>query len=339
MIIIRPVVKEDFKRYVTLAFQSHINFYTLPKCERLLEKQFNNSLNSFTSDVHAPQDQYYIFVAEDTDTKQLLGVSALAATTGGQEPLFFFRRETVEVKSSFPQVVKQLTILNPVSYAHGPSEVCSLFVDRAARGTGVGKLLSLARFLFMAKYPERFTGSVVSELRGKLVDGTSIFWDAVGSHFFRATLIEVQEKMNYGRSFIADFLPQHPIYEALLPLSVQKIIGQVDKDTEAAYSMLLRLGFEVTNEVDVIDGGPKIVAQKTAIRPVSHSRVLTVGIIEELEPLARSYMIANERLDFRACVQPLVLLSDTSAAISPQTAEALQLGIGDAVRIFDPKSI
>jgi arginine N-succinyltransferase len=137
--------------------------------------------------------------------------------------------------------------------------------------------------------------------------------------------------MNFGRSFITHFLPQYPIYVDLLPFAAQEVIGKVDADTEAAHSMLLRLGFMMTDEIDVIDGGPKIAAQKKDIRVITHSRTVTIERIKEIS--------ANERLDFRAILAPLIFLSEKSIELSEEACRELQVGPRDVVRIFDPKSI
>lgn len=337
MIVIRPIAKDDFPGYLKLAFHAHINFYTLPKSEKLLEHRFEKALHSFSEDHALPEKQFYLFVAEETATKQLLGVSALSATSGGSEPLFFFRKEHLTVQSPLAGVVTKLPILNPVSYLHGPSEVGSLFVDPASRGSGVGKLLSLSRFLFAARFPERFTGSFIAELRGPISNGSSLFWEAIGRHFFDVSFADVQEMMNYGRSFISHFLPEYPIYIDLLPQEVQDSIGQVDKETEPALALLERLGFHRTTEVDVIDGGPMLQAKKEAIVPIQKSVCAHVGKLDNIRPNEPHYLVANEALDFRACLAPIMWRSPTSIAISPEVAAHLKLALSDPVRIFDPK--
>lgn len=339
MIVIRPIGKDDFPGYIKLAFASHINFYTLPKSERLLEHRFERALQSFNDTSVAPERQFYLFVAEDTVSKNLLGVSAISALSGGNEPLYFFRLEYLPVISPLAPVVKKLPVLNPVSYAHGPSEVGSLFVDPASRGTGVGKLLSLSRFLFAARFQERFTGSFISELRGPIQDGSSLFWEAIGRHFFDVSFGEIQEMMNYGRSFIGHFLPQYPIYVDLLPQAVQEMIGKVDEETKPAFNLLSRLGFLPTGEIDVIDGGPKLIAKKEIIPPICASRVAVVGSIKDMPTNLPHYIISNERLDFRAVLAPLTWESNESVSLTPEAAAHLKVGVGDHIRAFNPKEV
>ncbi|MBS0634248.1 MAG: arginine N-succinyltransferase [Verrucomicrobia bacterium] len=307
MIVVRPIAKGDFDQYRQLAYHSHINFYTLPKNDTLLTHLYEKALRSFATDVRTPGPEFYIFVAEDTETKELLGVSALSAISGGNEPLFFFKQ----------RISRGQPILEAVSYPEGPSEVASLFVSPKARGTGVGKLLSLARFMFVARFPERFTDSFIAELRGSLQDETSLFWENVGRKFFDEPFTKVQEMICYGRSFIQGFLPEYPIYVHLLPQAVQDVIGKVDHDTEAAYSLLSRLGFVLTDEVDVIDAGPKVAAKTCDISIVKNSYVT------EAKSLAKAAIISNDKIDFRA-----ILATEVSL-------DALTIGPNESIRVYE----
>ncbi len=332
MIRVRRAKDSDFEEYVTIAFESNINFYTLPKNRDLLENLFQNTLTSFDEEVQSPQKQFYIFVAEDLETNKLLGVSALAATSGEDETLYFYKREYFVNDSMFDRVIRRQELLKPVSYSGGPSEVCSLFVRPKARAKGVGKLLSLARFLFAASFPERFTKTFIAELRGKIENGTSPFWECVGRHFLDATFEEVQHMMNFGRSFIHDFLPTYPLYVSLLPTAAQEVIGKVDNETKGALSILNRLGFIINSEIDVIDAGPKLIANTDSIVPISQSQKMVVKKIGDCT--GPEVIAANEKRDFCA-----IFTSASDGVITPEAQSALQVDVGDTIRIFDPKSM
>lgn len=339
MIIIRPIEKHDFEQYVSLAFLSHINFFTLPKDKSLLQTRFEKALHSFQGGITSPDREFYLFVAEDLTTNKILGVAAISATSGGSEPLYFFRKEELLVESHLDDVVKKIPILNPVNYVRGPSELASLFVLPESRGLGVGKLLSLARFLFVARFPERFTGTIIAELRGKMDNGSSLFWDNVGRHFFHKSFVEVQDMMQYGRSFITHFVPKYPIYIQLLPKEVQNVIGMVDAETLGAFTLLSRLGFQVSDEVDILDAGPKLRATKEKIVAVNKSCVVWVDKIEEAVDETSPVLVSNERLEMRACFASLHYVGQDKVTISRQVASSLEVGVGDPLRLFDPKVV
>ncbi|MBS0656049.1 MAG: arginine N-succinyltransferase, partial [Verrucomicrobia bacterium] len=282
MIIFRPIQYDDLPQFIHIASRAHLGFYTLPKSPKLLEHRIENSSASFQKEITTPGNELYLFAAVETDSNTLLGVSAIAATTGGNEPLYFFRKEYLDVPSHLPAVVKKIPLLTPISYVRGPSEICSLFVLPEYRHTGVGKLLSFARFFFVRLFPERFTGSFFAELRG-IIDqnNSSPFWEGIGRHFFNMPLEQVHEMLEYGRGFISQFLPKHPIYISLLPRQVQEATGQIDSLTKGAFLMLQKLGFEVTDEIDLLDGGPKLRVLKENISIVKNSSIVTVVDIKD----------------------------------------------------------
>src|SRR5208282_1543998 len=108
MILIRPIAMRDLEEYVQLAFSSHINFSTLPKDRCLLVQRLEKTLESFHAHVTHPDSEFYLFVAEDMRTHKLLGVAGISATTGGNEPLYFFRKEVAQIGSQFDAVVKEI---------------------------------------------------------------------------------------------------------------------------------------------------------------------------------------------------------------------------------------
>lgn len=335
MILIRPIESHDFEAYAKLASEAHVNFFTLPKDRRLLEARFERALHSFQSGITTPGREFYLFVAEEIESRKVVGVSAISATTGGNEPLYFFRKEEIIVESHIDAVKKRIPILNPVSYVRGPSELASLFVTPEARGLGAGKLLSLARFLFVARHPERFTGTIIAELRGHLEKSNSRFWDGVGRHFFDMSFEDVQELMRYGRSFIDHFMPKYPIYVDLLPEDVRQLIGKVDVETMGAFKMLEKLGFEVSDEIDILDGGPKLKVFKENVRAVRESQVAYVAQICQTVAGTPTHLVSNERLDFRACLAAIIHPDPLKVTISRDTASALEIGVGDPIRLFD----
>lgn len=334
MIVIRPIARRDLDTYITLSLGSQINMLSMPKDVGLLEHQLDKSVDSFRDGVEVPDKESYLFVAEDTESHELVGVSGITATTGGNEPLYFYRIEYIDVVSNIEAVIKRIPVLNPVSYVRGPSEIGSLFVAPEFRSLGIGKLLSFSRFLFVARFPQRFTGSIITELRGKVEDDKCPFWDIVGRKFFNKSATEVVEMLKYGRSFVGHFLPKYPIYIDLLPYSVQQIIGQPDTHTLGAYSLLKRLGFKPSGDVDVVDAGPKMYALKENIVAITHSERLMVTDLFEANAKEKGFIIANERLDFRACYGQ-VRKEGEKVLISSEVACQLEVGVGDYIRILD----
>lgn len=334
MIFLRPVQKRDLDDIIALSKKASLGFTTFPKDPKALEKKLLKSINSFQKQVDHPNDEFYLFVLEDTDLNKVIGISAVFATTGGGEPLYFFQKEILESQSALPHAPKAIPVLSPISYIRGPSELCSLFLHPEARAHGLGRLLSLGRFLFIAKFQERFTDSFFAELRGVIENEISPFWDGVGRHFLDITLHEVLDLLNNkGRGFIPQFLPKYPIYIPLLPKEVQNVIGKTHVHTEAALMLLMRQGFTITDEIDLFDGGPKLRAMKNEIRTVSESReFLVVKTVESIDSKEKPYLLSNDNINFRACIGPVIIHDNQEITILNETAKALLIDVGNTIR-------
>lgn len=323
MIILRPVREDDIAALLQLFEHAHLGLTSLPKEKSTLALKIQRSLLSFQKKVTEPTDEYYLFVLEESGS--IVGISAIFATTGGGEPLYFFKKEIEE---------EQL-LLTPVSYVRGPSELCSLFLHPDMRKKGVGKLLSFGRLLFVAEHPERFTASFFAELRGVIIDDHSPFWDGLGSHFLHISFVETQERPQAGRRFISHFLPKYPIYVTLLAKDAQEALGKTHPHTEAALKMLLQQGFEITDEVDIFDGGPKLKGIKKNLSTIADSKNRVVHSIQDQVDSTTLYFFANNGLeDFRATLGHCILV-DEQVILPTDIAEALRISQGDTIRIYE----
>ena len=335
MIFLRPARKDDVKAVCSLADKSLIGITTLPKDHHILEQRVLRSCESFAKNVTKPGNELYLFVAEDAETRSVVGIGGVAATTGQEGPLYFYRKEFYETDSELEKVPKTIPVITPVSYVHGTSEMCSLFVLPEWRKHGVGTLASLSRFLFIAAHPKRFTASLYAELRGIIAsNNTSPFWEGVGKKFFHATFEEALNLLKYGRNFIPEFLPKYPIYVDLLPREVTEVIGKPHPETRRAQEILFAQGFGTTDLIDIFDGGPKVQARRDNVVAISSSKVSKIKALEqEIEPLVHA-IVTNERLDFRACFAPIRIGAKGYVTLGKQTAEVLEVSLNDAVRIY-----
>src|SRR3546814_14548716 len=69
----------------------------------------------------------------------------------------------------------------------------------------------------------------------------------------------------HGNQFIADLMPKHPIYIAMLTDTARAAIGLLHPSGRAAMRMLENEGFVFDNSIDLFDGGPTMPA-RTAVR-------------------------------------------------------------------------
>lgn len=331
MYIIRPITSEDTEAFIQIAFSAGMGMTSIPKNRQLLQKRVAESEKAFAKDVAKPGDESYLFVLENTEKNKIGGTCGINAKTGLNAPLYFYRLESKQQYVQLCAQTQTIPYMRIVSYTEAPSEVCSLFLTPEFRHGGLGRLLSLSRFLFMAAHPHRFDKMTYAEMRGYIVNNISPFWEGIGRHFANMQFAELMHLRDEETIEVASALPSTPIYIHLLPKEVQESIGKIHPHTEGALAMLIHEGFILSDEIDIFDGGPKIEVETREIRSIKSSVVATVA---EILPTIDScqYLVSNNRLDFRACIAPIQIEMNNNVAINSETAEAIKINVGDKIR-------
>jgi arginine N-succinyltransferase len=336
MVIVSPVMMEDLDALAELAGLAGVGLTTLPKDRALLAKRIERSAASFRKFVDRPGGESYLFVMEDTAARRVVGACGIVSKVGGFEPFYGYRIETQLFESTIIGVHKEVPILKLHEEHDGPAEIGSLFLHPDWRHSGNGRLLQLVRFLFMAEHPELFESTVLSEIRGVLNErGHSPFWDALGRHFFGIDFAEADRLSVVNKKFIADLMPDHPIYIPLLPADAQAVIGKPHRDSERAVKNLEAEGFRFANMVDIFDAGPVVSCPRDEIRTVRESRRTVVAAIVNEPMNAPEYMIGTTTEKFRAGKGPVEFASRAGVRITSDVAAALELEVGDAVRVVE----
>lgn len=336
MLVIRPVRSDDLDALVALTELTSFGLTTLPRDRDLLRKRIRRSLHSFNRlDDEEPHGEGYLFVMEESETSEVVGTTAVVSKVGGFEPFYAYRIETSVHESKQLDVRKQIPALHLVAEHNGPCEIGSLFLHPQHRRSGVGRTLSLSRFLFMAEYPRVFDPTVIAELRGVIdEEGTSPFWEALGRHFFELDLPKADYLSIVNKQFIGELMPRHPIYIPVLPKEAQRVIGQVHEETRPALRLLEAEGFEFTGMVDIFEAGPVVSCSGQRIRAVRESQRATVEGLRD-EPLGPpGQIVAAPGADFRACQAAVEIGDETGERVrlDRATAEGLGVNPGDPVR-------
>jgi arginine N-succinyltransferase len=184
----------------------------------------------------------------------------------------------------------------------GATEVGGLFLHPAERSGGLGMLIARSRYLFIRNHRARFADKTIAELRGVIDEaGMSPFWDGIAGRFFGMNFQDADEfNAARGNQFIADLMPKHPIYTAMLPETARAVIGVPHPTGRAAMRMLENEGFEWEKYVDIFDGGPTLTAKTDAIKSISSAKdalVASLGAVEN----GKEMLISTGRLgQFRA---------------------------------------
>jgi len=336
MHVFRPIREADLPALVALARSTGGGLTTLPPDAEFLEGRIQDALRAFSPRVGKPGGEYYLFVLEDAATGEIVGTSGIGARVGGFDPWYSYEVRTEKHVHRPLKIEREITVLHLKEEHRGPTEVCSLFLRADCRRGSNGRLLSLARFLFIAAFPRRFTETIIAEMRG-FVDaaGKSPFWEAVGRKFFDFDFYRADVLSGLGeKEFIADLMPRHPIYVPLLPPEVQAVLGRTHRDTEPALALLRAEGFSPLGEIDIFDGGPLMRAVRGDVRVIKQTRTAPVVEIAPVDAKAAPQLLANGRLDFRACVGAAVE-REGGVALDETCARALGVCVGDAVN-FSP---
>lgn len=330
MFILRPVRKQDLAAVEHLATTAGPGL-SLPKERPYLRLLIQESQLSFEKRPLHPGPESYLFVLEEEESGKIVGCSGIHAKTGGYIPLYLY--EVVDVIRTFPITRKRkvITRLHPKQIHDGPSELCTLYLLPGYRHRGLGPLLSLSRFLFIATFRKRFDETLSALMRPHIgPDGEAPFWEACGEPFFGMNFLEMS-RLRYTRPRLLEgLLPRYPVYAGLLPPSVQESIGKAHPNTLPAVKMLERQGFQPTNLVDAIDGGPLYTASTDSVHAIRNYRSAKIAKIYKQAPRSKPHIIANRSIDFRASIGTLQRQQD-GVAIGRELALALKVEVGDPI--------
>lgn len=343
MLIVRPSQKNDLKHIIALAQKAGPGFTSLAVGRDVLKARLDKSVKSFNGPSSMSPDHVYILMLEDSDTGAVVGMSAVKAEIGIRDPFFNFRILKIAQKSNVTNSRYDMEVLVLVNEYSGASEVGSLFVTRDMRGPdapqkGAGRLISQARYMIMAADKARFSGRIISELRGVVDDqGHAPFWEAIGRKFFRMDFMEADHiSAGQDNQFILDLMPKYPIYAALLPEEAQAVMGQTHPAGVGAKRYLEAEGFRYDGVIDIFDGGPSMSAPRDDIRTIRDSRLMPVrgGLAYDGGEDYHMALISNDRIeDFRCVYQPMTFFGDT-AFISQEALKALKLEDGNSARLW-----
>ncbi len=332
--LIRPVQREDFDTVLALAQQSGGGMTNLPSDPAALRARIDGSCESYESNPTEPNGEVYMMVLEIDG--RVLGTTGVFSAIGLESGFVNYRisKSVHASKQLKKRVVRRLLV--PTHDFTGSAEVGMLFLAPDARGGGYGKFLARARYLFIALHKALIADPVCAEMRGwRGPDGEQPFWEALGKPFFDMEY-EAADIANasMGSQFIADMMPRHPIYAALLPEAARKILGKPHDKAMPAFNMLLHEGFAFRGYIDVFDGGPLVDAQIDDIETVRNSKTYKIADIADPGDAPEMLMAAGRLSTFRAARAP-AKADGNALVIGVDAAKALGIEKGDSVRAVE----
>lgn len=329
---LRAARASDLEPLYEMAKLTGGGFTNLPADRTALGAKLERAADAFGRDDGQLGDDQFVLVLENRETGGVRGTCQLFTKVGQQWPFYSYRMTTLTQHSQELDRTVRAEMLSLVTDLEGASEVGGLFLHPNERAGGLGLLLARSRYLFIAMHRARFADRILAELRGIIDDrGGSPFWDGVAGRFFGMGFQEADyfNAIN-GNQFIADLMPKHPVYIAMLSDDARSVIGLPHPTGRAAMRMLENEGFAAEGYVDIFDGGPTMTARTDAVKSIAGSTSATVSSID-LEKGEKALVATGNLNDFRCCYGARELLEDGSVALDSYAADTLDVTVGDTV--------
>ena len=327
--VMRAARDSDLEPLYEMAKLTGGGFTNLPADRTALAGKLEGSTAAFARTDDRLGDDTFALVLENNETGEVRGTCQLMTQVGQQWPFYSYRLNTLTQYSQELDRTVRAEMLSLTTDLEGSSEVGGLFLHPGQRAGGLGLLLARSRYLFIAMHRARFADRILAELRGIIDErGGSPFWDGVAGRFFGMGFQEADyfNAIN-GNQFIADLMPKHPVYVAMLDNEAREVIGLPHPTGRAAMRMLENEGFAHEGYVDIFDGGPTMTARTDAVVSIAQARRATLSETS-LEDGEKALIATGRLADFRACYG---IRDEGGTAIDSAAAALLGIGPGDEV--------
>ncbi|OBV12031.1 arginine N-succinyltransferase [Erythrobacter dokdonensis] len=329
---LRAARASDLEALYEMAKLTGGGFTNLPPDRGALRAKLERAEAAFANDADTLSDEQFVLVLENARSGAVRGTCQLMTKVGQRWPFYSYRLNTLTQYSQELDRTVRAEILSLVTDLEGSSEVGGLFLHPNERAGGLGLLLARSRYMFVAMHRRRFADRIIAELRGIIDErGGSPFWEGVAGRFFGMNFQDADyfNAIN-GNQFIADLMPKHPVYVAMLSEDARSVIGVPHPTGRAAMRMLENEGFRYEGYVDIFDGGPTMVAHTDNVTSVTSCNQAQVTGLDVAE--GERAILATGRLgSFRACFGARVLDGEGGIAIDSASADLLDVREGDLV--------
>ncbi|WP_420607644.1 arginine N-succinyltransferase [Novosphingopyxis sp.] len=328
--IIRAARPRDLEALYEMAKLTGGGFTNLPADRMSLTAKLARSDEAFIRAGDELQDDLFVLALEEVETGEVRGTCQLFAEVGRRWPFYSYRLSTLTQQSEELDRTFRAEMLSLVTDLEGSSEVGGLFLHPNHRAGGLGLLLARSRYLFIRQHRGRFADRILAELRGIIDEaGGSPFWDGLAGRFFGMNFQEADYfNAIHGNQFIADLMPKHPIYTAMLSESARAVIGLPHPSGRAAMRMLENEGFAYEGYIDIFDGGPSMTARTDQVTTVRDAEEAPIVAIESGGDQA---LVATGRLSDWRGGYARVKRREGGIAIDADAAKRLKVETGDTL--------
>ncbi len=329
---LRAAHPRDLEPLYEMAKLTGGGFTNLPADRQALAAKLERTESAFARQEDSLADEQFVLVLENVETGDVRGTCQLMSQVGQRWPFYSYRLNTLTQHSQELDRTVRADLLSLVTDLEGSSEVGGLFLHPSERAGGLGLLLARSRYLFIAMHRARFADRILAELRG-IIDsrGGSPFWDGVAGRFFGMSFQEADyfNAIN-GNQFIADLMPKHPVYVAMLDDEARTAISMPHPTGRAAMRMLEHEGFRHDGYVDIFDGGPTMTARTNDVKSIANARPARLALAD-LDLGERAILATGTLGSFRSTFGMRDFRADGSIEIDRLSAAALGVTEGDEV--------
>ena len=304
MFYLRPAEPKDINGLHD--FGHNQGFINLPSEKENIEEKIECSIKAFSNPSTKIEDNYYVFVLEDTKKNKVVGCSMIHGKHGTEpEPHVFLKSYEEKLFSPSLGVEKFHKFLQFGTEPNGYTEIGGLFLSNNYRASPhkLGKQLSYIRFIYMGLHKSQFTDLIHTELLPILDDhGNSPLWDNLGRKFIDMPYKKADELSRKNKDFIPSLFPSKPIYIQLLPQNAQEVVGKVGAKAQPVKAMLEKIGFSYTGEIDPLDGGPHYRAALGDISLIKQLKVYTLRTTPPVKETTNYLVTTLEDHKWLSCV-------------------------------------
>ncbi len=276
MFLIRNAVQKDLKQILGLA--RYLDSYNLSADKYVLKKLLHDTGLSFRAKIKEKDRMKFLFVAEEIGSGKIIGCSLIIARHGTPllPHLSFELKEEYKTSRFLSKRIEHQT-LKLRADPKGFTEIGGLVVLPKYRELPekIGKELSYARFLYMARNPKKFQRRMIVEYLPKLdPESGNKLWESVGRKFTKLSYRQADRLSAVNKEFILSLFPKEKVYGCFLSDTVVRNLGMPGAGAKKSLRMLEKIGFRFLNQIDPFDGGPHYGAAFSKISLVRNTAFL-----------------------------------------------------------------
>ena len=301
--VFMPAKVNDLNDIYDLILTSRSGLTSLPKNKMAIKKYIDDSVDSFRSSTNLNSKKRFLFVLKEKVQHKVVGISAITNSINNGNNFKSFKFNKIYVNDQL-DINNSYISLEDVSSKW--SELCSLYLHPDYRYSGVGRFLSMARFLFIFQHKHLFKNELIAELRGLSSDNQgSLFWNYVMQPIYKMSFNEALLSISEGKKIDFDLFPKENIYLKSLPQELVSQLGKCHVFTKGAYSILKSESFAESEYIDVLDAGPKLTGSLAKLDELQRVKLLEDFSVKQ-ELVNKKYMLVSSGSDYNFSVYSVI---------------------------------